>query len=109
MLATVRTRWSRRSTPSLDEVMEWAYSGTLFPSEIHDLREIAPCSGGQWSFPHQSAKQCRERGTVLWPQLRFELEIATMDIAPAPGLAALEGGDHRVARRVEMLESVCVR
>src|SRR6266567_1617872 len=51
----------------------------------------------------------RQTGASLGQQLRRQLEVPAVDIAPAPGLCALERSDHRVAGRVEMLTRVGVR
>src|SRR5512143_1017279 len=43
------------------------------------------------------------------PHRGRQIEIAAVDVAPAPRLAALEGGDQRVPRRLEVTKRVRVR
>src|SRR5712692_525581 len=51
----------------------------------------------------------RQCGAPLRQQFRCEIEVAAMNVAPAPGLAALEGRNQRMTGRVEMLKRVRVR
>ena len=60
------------------------------------------------SATDESAKKCGKGGASFRQSPRHRIEIAPIDIAPAPGLAGLEGGDHRVAGLVEMLERMRV-
>src|ERR1700687_3914853 len=51
----------------------------------------------------------RQCGAPLRQQFRCEIEVAAMNVAPAPGLAALEGCDQWMTGGVEMLKRVRVR
>ncbi len=59
-----------------------------------------------WSSVEETRKGCRQRRRPLGQQARLEIEVAAMKVAPAPGLAAFEGRNYRMAGRVEMLKSV---
>jgi len=47
-------------------------------------------------------------GTPRGKQLRRHFEVAAMDIAPAPGFSALEGGNQRMVSCLEVLKCVGV-
>jgi|SRR5438128_2178883 len=54
----------------------------------------------------EPADDRRQRGAPFGQLTGHGIEIAAMHVAPAPGLAALEGGDDRVTGRIEMVKRV---
>src|SRR6185437_15871929 len=73
------------------------------------LRGSAQYSAIARSARAQPAEKTRERGASARKRHRHGVEVARMHIAPAPALAALERGDHRVTRVVVVLQRVRVR
>jgi hypothetical protein len=61
------------------------------------------------SSTEKPRKRRRQHGAPQWSQLPRKLEVATVDVAPAPRLATLEGRDQGVAGGVEMLKRMRMR
>src|SRR6266542_1004910 len=51
--------------------------------------------------------RCQRRAPFR-QQLRLDIDVAPMNVTPAPGLATFEGRNQRMTGRVEMLQSVRV-
>src|SRR6266536_5512534 len=60
------------------------------------------------SAVEEAREECRQRGPPFGQQLWRDIDIAAMNVAPAPGLAAFVGCNQRMTGRVEVLQSVRV-
>src|SRR5438876_846249 len=60
------------------------------------------------SSVEEAREECRQRGSPLRQQLRPDIDVAAVNVAPAPGLAAFEGRNQRMTGRIEVLQSMRV-
>ena len=60
------------------------------------------------SAVEEAREECRQRGPPFGQQLRRDIDVAAMNVAPAPGLAAFVGCNQRMTGCVEVLQSVRV-
>src|SRR6185503_20407352 len=77
-------------------------------AKIEDARGKAASCEGVRSSADQPAEKGGKRRPSFGQAPRHRIEIAAIDVAPAPGFAPLERGDHRVPGCVEMLERMHV-
>src|SRR5437879_9096097 len=60
------------------------------------------------SSVEEAREECRQRGSPFRQQLRPDIDVAAMNVAPAPGLAAFEGCNQRMTGRIEVLQRMRV-
>jgi hypothetical protein len=60
------------------------------------------------SAVEEAREECRQRGPPFGQQLRRDIDVAAMNVAPAPGFAAFVGCNQWMTGRVEVLQSVRV-